>query len=118
MGEAVRCDGVIAALASDEEEAWVAPPPARESSSTMDALQQPDVLASIMGQLGLQRAHQCAAVSTAWMHASHALVEERRVLRPSHSIGWGNEAVSQFRSPSGILQLPGGEDGAWRRAYR
>ena len=79
------------------------------TSATSEALNQSDVLASIMGQLGLQRAHQCASVSTAWMHASLALVEERRVLRPSHSLGWGNETVGQFRSPSGIIQLPSGE---------
>ena len=33
--------------------------------------------------------------------------EERRVLRPSHSLGWGNAVLSQFCSPSGVTLLPG-----------
>ena len=80
-----------------------------DESATADALVQPDVLASIMQQLGLACAHRCAAVSTAWRHASLALQEERRVLRPSHSLGWGNEVLGQFRSPSGITFAANGE---------
>ena len=76
---------------------------------TLDVLTHPDVLASVMGQLGLRRANLCAAVCTAWRHASLCAQEEQRVLRPSHSLGWGNEALGQFRSPSGIIMLPSGE---------
>ena len=74
-----------------------------------DALQSPDVLAGIMLSLGLGQAHRVARVCIAWQHASLALREEQRVLRPSHSLGWGNETLSQFRSPSGIIPLPNGD---------
>ena len=74
-----------------------------------DVLIHPDVLSGIMTQLGLRRANLVAAVCTAWRHASLCAQEEQRVLRPSHSLGWGNEALGQFRSPSGIIMLPGGE---------
>ena len=74
-----------------------------------DALQSPDVLAGIMASLGLQHANLAASVCIAWRHASLALQEEWRVLRPSHSLGGGNDTLSQFRSPSGILPLPSGD---------
>ena len=74
-----------------------------------EVLQSPDVLASIMGAMGLRRANYAAAVSHAWRHASLALQEEQRVVRPSHSIGWGNDKLGQFKSPSGILPLPSGD---------
>jgi sugar lactone lactonase YvrE len=41
--------------------------------------------------------------------SSLALREEHRVLRPWHSLGWGNEVLSQFRSPSGITFSPNGD---------
>ena len=74
-----------------------------------EVLVHPDVLASVMSQLGLRQANMVAAVCTAWHHASLCAQDEHRVLRPSHSLGWGNEALSQFRSPSGIIMLPTGE---------
>ena len=45
----------------------------------------------------------------AWRHASLCAQQGQRVLRPSHSLGWGNDALGQFRSPSGIIMLPSGE---------
>ena len=74
-----------------------------------EVLTHPDVLAGIMGQLGLRVANLTAAVCTSWRHASLCAQEEQRVLRPSHSLGWGNETLGQFRSPSGIIMLPSGE---------
>jgi hypothetical protein len=101
-----------------------------------EVLVHPDVLAGIMAQLGLRLGNLNAAVCTvrrrplqardrrfrptkralvfrarrqAWRHASLCAQEEQRVLRPSHSLGWGNEALGQFRSPSGIIMLPSGE---------
>ena len=76
---------------------------------TVDALQSPDVLAGIMSQLGLGHANRAARVCVAWLHAALALQDEQRVLRPSHSLGWGNQTLSQFRSPSGIIPLPSGD---------
>ena len=73
-----------------------------------EVLTDPDVLASIMGQLGLRLANLTAATCSAWKHASKCAQEEQMVLRPSHSLGWGNEALGQFKSPSGIIMLPTG----------
>ena len=83
--------------------------PVPEEDSVRDVLVHQDVLASIMAQLGLRGGLRAAAVCTAWRLAALAAQEEQRVLRPSHSLGWGNEALGQFRSPSGILMLPSGE---------
>ena len=81
-----------------------------ENVSLSDAvLLSPDVLAVLLAQLGLRRSNMVASVSTAWRHAALALQEERRVVRPSHSIGWGNETLGQFKSPSGIIPLPSGD---------
>ena len=87
-----------------EEEDLTDPP-----FTAAEVLTDPDVLASIMGQLGLRLANLTAATCSAWKHASKCAQEEQMVLRPSHSLGWGNEALSQFRSPSGIIILPSGD---------
>ena len=80
-----------------------------DGADVLDVLVHQDVLASIMAQLGLRGGLRAAAVCTAWRLAALASQEEQRVLRPSHSLGWGNEALGQFRSPSGIIVLPSGE---------
>ena len=82
---------------------------AEEAISAADVLTHPDVLASVMAQLGLRISNLVASVCTAWRHASLCVQEEQRVLRPSHSLGWGNEALGQFKSPSGVIMLPSGE---------
>ena len=82
---------------------------ASDAADVIDVLVHQDVLASIMAQLGLRGGLRAAAVCTAWRLAALASQEEQRVLRPSHSLGWGNEALGQFRSPSGIIVLPSGE---------
>ena len=86
-----------------EEEDLTDPP-----FTAAEVLTDPDVLASIMGQLGLRLANLTAATCSAWKHASKCAQEEQMVLRPSHSLGWGNEALGQFKSPSGIIMLPTG----------
>jgi len=79
------------------------------TSVPSEALLSSDVLACIMVSLGLAHANRLARVCVAWRHASISLQEEQRILRPSHSLGWGNETLSQFRSPSGIVPLPSGD---------
>ena len=107
-------DDFTTATASGEEDAALDPEELdaleEERTSVREAvLLSPDVLASIMSQLGLRASNMVAAVSTAWRHASLSLQEERRVVRPSHSLGWGNETLGQFKAPSGIIPLPSGD---------
>jgi len=99
---------------SPAEEVEPVTPPMHENAGdelypVSEIIVHPDVLSSVMAQLGLRMANLAAAVCTAWRHASLCAQEEQRVLRPSHSLGWGNEALGQFRSPSGIIMLPSGE---------
>ena len=74
-----------------------------------DVVSEVSMVALIFEPLGMQLSLLAGATCRVWHEAARQLVESWAVLRPSHSLGWGNEVLSQFKSPSGITLLPNGD---------
>ena len=85
------------------------PPSSPWGDPIADVVSEVSMVALIFEPLGMQLSLLAGATCRVWHEAARQLVESWAVLRPSHSLGWGNEVLSQFKSPSGITLLPNGD---------